>query len=79
MFLETMFIFLFPLVQSLKGKTSRKLMIEYKSLNRNFWGRHIWARGYFVASSGNVTDEVIIKYIEEQGKELSDGDFKIDD
>ena len=54
-------------------------MIEYKSLNRNFWGRHIWARGYFVASSGNVTDEVIIKYIEEQGKELSDGDFKIDD
>ena len=29
------------LVQSLKGKTSRKLMMEYKSLNRNFWGRHI--------------------------------------
>ena len=67
------------LVQSLKGKTSRKLMMEYKSLNRNFWGRHIWARGYFVASSGNVTDEVIIKYTEEQGKEPPDGDFKIDD
>jgi len=67
------------LVQLLKGKTSRKLMIEYKSLNRNFWGRHIWARGYFVASSGNVTDEVIIRYIEEQGKEPPDGDFNIED
>ena len=67
------------LVQSLKGKTSRKLMMEYKSLNRNFWGRHIWARGYFVASSGNVTDEVIIRYIEEQGKEPPDGDFNIED
>ena len=44
-------------------------MMEYKSLNRQFWGRHIWARGYFDASSGNVTDDVIAKYIEEQGKE----------
>ncbi|MBM4053747.1 MAG: IS200/IS605 family transposase [Planctomycetes bacterium] len=67
------------LVQSLKGKTSRKLLMEYKSLSRAYWGRHIWARGYFVASSGNVTDEVIIKYIEEQGKEPPDGDFKIAD
>jgi putative transposase len=51
----------------------------YKSLNKTFWGRHIWARGYFVASSGNVTDEVIMKYIEEQGKEPPDGNFKVDD
>ncbi len=67
------------LVQSLKGKTSRKMLMEYKSLSRVFWGRHMWARGYFVASSGNVTDEVIIKYIEDQGKEPPDGDFKIDE
>lgn len=67
------------LVKSLKGKTSRKLMMEYKSLNRTFWGRHIWARGYFVASSGNVTDEVIMKYIEQQNVEPPDGDFKVED
>ena len=67
------------LVQSLKGKTSRKMLMEYKSLSKAFWGRHMWARGYFVASSGNVTDEVIMKYIEEQGKEPLDGDFKIDE
>ena len=66
------------LVQSLKGKTSRKLLLEYKSLSRQFWGRHIWARGYFVASSGNVTDEVIMKYIAEQGLEPPDGDFKVE-
>ena len=67
------------LVKLLKGKTSRKLMMEYKSMSRAFWGRHMWARGYFVASSGNVTDEVIIKYIEQQGQEPPDGEFKIDD
>ena len=67
------------LVQAIKGKSSRKLMMEYKSLNRQFWGRHIWARGYFAASSGNVTDDVIAKYIEEQGKEPPDDNFKVDD
>lgn len=51
------------LVQYLKGNTSRKLQMEYKEINQQFWGRHLWARGYFVASSGNVTDEVIAEYI----------------
>lgn len=67
------------LMHAIKGKTSRKLMMEYKRLSKVFWGRHMWACGYFVASSGNVTDEVIMKYIEEQGKELPDGDFKINE
>ena len=67
------------LVQSLQGKTSRKLMMEYKSLSKTFWGRHIWARGYFVASSGNVTDEVVMRYIEMQGIEPQDDNFKTDD
>ena len=54
-------------------------MQEYRRLSQTFWGRHIWARGYFVVSSDNVTDEVIMKYIENQGKEPPDGDFKIDE
>ena len=66
------------LVQSLKGKTSRKMLSEFRRPNRTFWGRHFWRRSYFVASSGNSTDEVIIRYSEEQGKTLTDGEFKID-
>ena len=66
------------LMQSIKGKSSRKMMSEFRNLSKQFWGRHIWARGYFAASSGNVTDEVIIQYIELQGKEPEDGDFCID-
>jgi len=67
------------LIKSIKGKTSRKMLMEYKTLSKTFWGRHLRARGYFAASSGNVTDEVIMKYIEEQGKEPEDADFKIED
>ena len=57
------------LMQYVKGKTSRKLMMEFRHLNKQFWGRHMWARGYFVATSGNVTDEVIKEYIRLQGEE----------
>jgi putative transposase len=66
------------LLKSIKGRTSRRMLMEFKTLSRQFWGRHFLARGYFAASSGNVTDEVVMKYIEQQGHEPPDGDFKID-
>ena len=66
------------LMQQIKGKTSRKMMSEFKTLSKTFWGRHLWARGYFVASSGNVTDEIIMEYIKTQDIEKDDGDFKIE-
>ena len=57
------------LIQYMKGNSSYKLQREYKELNKQYWGRHMWARGYFVASSGNVTDEVIAEYIQNQDLE----------
>ncbi|OGC24989.1 hypothetical protein A2291_01570 [candidate division WOR-1 bacterium RIFOXYB2_FULL_42_35] len=36
-------------------------------------------RGYFVVSSGNVTDEVIMQYIESQGREPVSEDFSVED
>jgi len=63
----------------IKGKTSRKMLSEYRRLAKEFWGRHLWARGYFAASSGNVTDEVIMQYIAMQDLEerARDGDFTL--
>jgi putative transposase len=57
------------LMQYLKGRTSRKMLAEFEEISREFWGRHLWARGYFVASTENVTDEIIKQYIESQGKQ----------
>ena len=63
------------LVQYLKGKSSYKLLQENKQLSKQFWGRHLWARGYFVATSGNITDEVIMEYIKNQdpGQDKEEG------
>jgi len=64
-------------MQAIKGKTSHHLLQEYRRLNREFWGRHLWSRGYFVATSGNVTDEVLAAYIEHQDVEPQDDGFKV--
>ena len=67
-------------MKRVKGKTSRRLLSESRILAKQCWGRHLWARGYFAASSGNVTDEVIAQYIEQQTvkEQARDDDFTID-
>jgi putative transposase len=65
------------LVQYLKGKSSYKMLQENKQLSKEFWGRHLWGRGYFVATSGNVTDEVILEYIEKQEVDNKDEEFTV--
>ena len=68
------------LMQRVKGRSSRLMLNEYTELKKQFWGQHLWARGYFAASTGNVTDEIIKQYIESQGNELTDDkDFKVGD
>ena len=72
-------ISLSKLMQSLKGRSSRKLMTEFRVLKKEFWGRHLWARGYFACTTGNVTDEVIKEYIENQEIERDkDADFRVE-
>ena len=51
------------LVQYMKGKSSHKLLSEFQALKKRYWGQHLWARGYFVATTGVITDEVIQNYI----------------
>lgn len=52
------------IVKYIKGKTSRKLQMEFPELKKRYWGQHFWARGYFAVSVGNVTSEMVREYIE---------------
>ena len=60
-----------------QGQELHKLLSEYQSLRKRYWGQHLWGRGYWVATSGNVTDEVWKKYIEDQKPEVPDDNFKV--
>ena len=67
------------LVQYLKGGSSRVMLQEFPRLRKQFWGRHLWARGYMAVSSGTITDEMIQSYIDEQeGTPIDDSQFQID-
>ena len=65
------------LIQRMKGKSSSRLLAAFPYMRKRFWGRHVWARGYFCRSSGNVTDEVIKAYIAQQSHD-SDDVFRIE-
>ncbi len=68
------------MVQWLKGISSRILLQEFAHLRKACWGRHLWARGYLAVSTGNLTDEMVRVYIEEQEGEPvhDDSRFVID-
>ena len=52
------------IVKKLKGRTSRKLQMEFKELSKRYWGKHFWAIGYGVWSTGNVTQDMVDEYLE---------------
>ncbi len=65
-------------MQYLKGRSSRLLQDEFPHLKKRYWGRHLWARGYFCATVGTVSQEQIKEYIERHEQEPFDENFTID-
>lgn len=41
-----------------------------------YWGRHFWARGYFCATVGQVTEEMIKSYLEHHFEPNRDDNVK---
>ncbi|MCM1500642.1 MAG: IS200/IS605 family transposase [Clostridium sp.] len=48
----------------LKGKSTLMIYDRYPELQSK-WNKAFWARGYYVATVGNITEEAIKKYIQE--------------
>ena len=60
------------IAQKLKGRTSRILQEEFPELRKRYWGQHMWGRGYFCGTVGEVDQKTIENYIEHQGEEDDD-------
>ena len=52
-------------MSKLKGKSALMIFDRHPEY-RDKYGRHFWARGYYVETIGQVNEETIKKYIEEQ-------------
>jgi len=64
-------------VMHMKGKSSRKLQMQYTELRRRYWGQHLWARGYFASTIGEINDSIIRQYIEHQDEHHGNDTFTI--
>jgi putative transposase len=51
------------IMRRIKGRTSSKLFEEFPMLKKRYWGRHFWTRGYFCATVGQMTDEMVQEYL----------------
>ena len=52
----------------LKGKSTLMVYDRHPELQSK-WDKSFWARGYYVETIGNITDEAVQKYIKEQAEE----------
>ena len=54
-------------IQALKGRTARYLRSKYSDyLSTLLWGKHFWSPSYFLATTGNVTVDILKQYVESQ-------------
>lgn len=61
-------------INVLKGNSSRNIRKTYKEfLKDKLWGDAFWSPSYFLATTGNVTIDILKKYVEDQRK-LQDAD-----
>ena len=67
------------ILQYLKGRSSRLLQDEFPELKKRSCGQHLWARGYFCATVGTVTEDIIRNYIANQFSEEKNDIFKIEE
>jgi len=66
------------IMRRIKGRTASKLFEEFPTLKQKYWGRHFWARGYFCATVGELTEEMIKAYLEHHFEPDPAKDFRVE-
>lgn len=57
----------------LKGRCAIQIFSKHPEY-RNKWHQEFWARGYYVTTVGDITEEAVKKYIQEQEQEDKEAD-----
>ena len=66
------------IMRRIKGRTASKLFEEFPALKKRYWGQHFWARGYFCATVGDLTEDMIKQYLEHHFEPKPNDNFKME-
>lgn len=53
-------------VNSIKGASARQIRQEFPQTKQFLWGDSFWSDSYFIASTGQVSLDVLMSYVESQ-------------
>jgi putative transposase len=53
-------------VNSIKGASARRIRQEFPKTKEYLWGDSFWSDSYFIASTGQVSLDVLMGYVESQ-------------
>lgn len=53
-------------VKVLKGASARKWFKQYPGTKNLLWDGHLWSRSYYIGTVGNMSKDVVKKYIQNQ-------------
>ena len=67
------------IMRRVKGRSASKLFESFPGLRKRFWGRHLWARGFFCVTSGEVTESMIKNYLEHHFEPKVEDNFRTED
>ena len=55
------------IVKYLKGHSARRFFEQHPEIrNHSFWDGHLWSHSYYMSTLGNMSKEVVEKYIRNQ-------------
>lgn len=55
-------------IRAYKSASSRLLKKEFPQIRKKLWKEMFWSRSYCLLSTGNVSSEIVMHYIESQGE-----------
>lgn len=61
------------IVKAFKGGSAKQWFIQYPETKQQLFGGHLWSPSFFMSTLGNVSKEVVSKYINSQLEHYNGG------
>lgn len=61
------------IVKTLKGRSAREWFKQYPETKHELWNGHLWSPSFFMSTVGEMSKEIVDKYIQNQLTEYNGG------
>jgi len=66
------------IIGRITGGHASYLFEEFPRVKKRYWGQHFWSHGYFCATVGQMTEEMIKQYLKHHFEPNTNDDFQME-